>query len=298
MKNMKNWLHNGIRGLKWKNFIGLLIAGAINACGVVLFLSPVKLYDGGISGTAMLINQVSNFSFPALLVIINIPIFIFGAKKQGVSFTIYSLFVIGVYSLIAFLFQEFLPKEFLTEKSPLADTDLLLCAVFGGVLSGIGSGLSIRFGGAIDGMDVLSVIFAKKIGISIGTFVMIFDTILYITCGLVMQNWILPLYSIIAYFAGSKAVDFVVEGIDRSKCAMIVTTKADEISGELSKSFQSSGTIVNAIGGYTKEDKQIIYFIVNRFQINKMKEIVQTIDPLAYISLHDITDTVIGKKSV
>ena len=176
--------------------------------------------------------------------------------------------------------------------SPLAGRDLLLCAVFGGVISGIGSGLTIRFGGAIDGIDVLSVIFAKMIGISIGTFVMAFDVLLYIVCGVVIQSWILPLYSIVTYFVGSKTVDFIVEGFDRSMCAMIVTNKANEISAELSETFKAGGTIVNVTGGYSKDEKQIIYFIVNHFQINKLKEIVIGIDSNAFISLQNVADIV------
>ena len=121
----------------------------------------------------------------------------------------------------------------LIDCEALAGSDLLLCAIFGGVISGIDSGLTIRFGGAIDGIDVLSVIFSKKIGISIGTFVMIFNTILYIICRITIKSWILPLYSIVTYYIGSRTVDFVVEGIDKSKCAMIVTTKANEISDAL-----------------------------------------------------------------
>lgn len=180
--------------------------------------------------------------------------------------------------------------------SPLAGRDLLLCAIFGGVISGTGSGLTIRFGGAIDGIDVLSVIFAKKLSLSLGTFVMIFNTLLYIVCGIVIESWILPLYSIVTYFVGSKTVDFIVEGFDRSKCAMIVTTKADEISGVLSENFQASGTIVSATGGYSKGNKEILYFIVNHFQINRLRKIVLSIDENAFISLSDVSD--IFKKHV
>ena len=176
--------------------------------------------------------------------------------------------------------------------SPFAEKDLLLCAIFGGVLSGIGSGMTIRFGGAIDGIDVLSVIFAKGLGLSLGSFVMIFDTILYIVCGIIINSWILPLYSILTYYIGSQTVDFVVEGLDRSKCAMIVTNKADEITDAISEHFQSSGTIVNAIGGYSKEEKQIIYFIINHFQINKLKVLVYEIDKNAFISLQDVSDII------
>lgn len=139
------------------------------------------------------------------------------------------------------------------------------------------SGMTIRFGGAIDGIDVLSVIFAKRIGISIGTFVMLFNTLLYIIYGIAIQSWILPLYSIVTYYVGSRTVDFITEGFDRAKCAMIVTVKANEISNALSENFDSSGTIVN------------------RFQINKLKNIVHDIDESAFISLQEVAD-IIKKK--
>ena len=169
---------------------------------------------------------------------------------------------------------------------------MLLCAIFGGAVSGVGSGLTIRFGGAIDGIDVLSVMFAKKIGISIGSFNMIFNAVLYTVCGIVIHSWILPLYSIVTYFIGSKTVDYIVEGFDRSKCAMIVTVKAEEITAAMQNSFSSSGTIVKATGGYSHEEKEIIYFIVNSFQINKVKQIVHEIDASAFISLHDVSDVI------
>ena len=112
---------------------------------------------------------------------------------------------------MSYLIMNVLPID-VSIISPLAGSDLLLCAIFGGVISGVGSGLTIRFGGAIDGIDVLSVTFAKKIGISIGTFVMVFNTVLYIICGIAIDSWILPLYSIVTYFVGAKTIDYIVEG--------------------------------------------------------------------------------------
>ena len=280
-----------IKEIKPINFIFLLAAGIINAFGITLFLFPVKLYDSGVSGLSMLLDQITpaylNISF--FLIVINFPIFIFGAKKQGINFTLYSLFTIGIYSLFSYLIMNVFPID-VSLVSPLAGEDLLLCAIFGGVISGVGSGLTIRFGGAIDGIDVLSVVFAKKIGISIGTFVMIFNLILYVICGFVIGSFILPLYSIVTYFVGSKTVDFITDGFDRSKCAMIVTTKANEITDALKENFGSSGTIVNAVGGYTKENKQIVYFILNRFQMNKLKEIIREIDEKAFISFEEVSE--------
>ena len=282
-----------LRELKMKNFFVLTLAGIINSFGVSLFLFPVKLYDSGISGLSMLLDQItpSQFTLSLFLLLLNIPIFLFGLKKQGLLFTIYSLFTILVYSLASFLIMHVLPID-LDFVSPLAGSDLLLCAVFGGLISGVGSGLTIRFGGAIDGIDVLSVIFAKKLGISLGTFVMLFNTLLYVVCGMVIHSWILPLYSIVTYFVGSKTVDFIVEGFDRAMCAMIVTNQAEKISHALSENFRAGGTIVNAVGGYSRNEKQILYFITNQFQINKLKKIVTEIDRDAFISLMNVADIV------
>lgn len=279
--------------LRFKNFVWLLVAGVINAFGVTMFLFPVKLYDSGISGLSMLLDQVTppTLSLSVFLVVINIPIFLFGLRRQGLAFTLYSVFAVAVYSVTSYLILYVLPVD-VSFVSPLAGSDLLLCAIFGGVVSGVGSGLTIRNGGAIDGIDVLSVTFSKRIGISIGSFVLVFNTILYIVCGLVIRSWILPLYSIVTYFVGSKTVDFIIEGFDSSKCAMIVTTKANELSEALSEKFKASGTIVSAVGGYSKEEKQILYFIVNRFQINRLKTLVQEIDADAFISLQDVTDII------
>lgn len=282
-----------MKELRVKNFLFLTIAGVINAFGVTIFLFPVKLYDSGISGLSMLLDQVTPawLTLSMFLVLLNVPIFLFGLKREGLAFTVYSIYAVVVYSFISYLIREVLPID-VSFVSPLAGSDLLLCAIFGGVISGVGSGLTIRYGGAIDGIDLLSVVFAKKIGISLGSFVMIFDTILYTACGIIIKSWILPLYSIVTYFVGSKTVDYIVEGLERSMCAMIVTTKANEIADAISQAFQSSGTIVEAIGGYKKENRQILYFIVNRFQINKLKTIVHQVDPSAFISLQDVSDVI------
>ena len=292
-QNRKNGVMRGIREIKPLNFFFLTLAGVINAFGVTIFLFPVKLYDSGVSGLSMLLDQITPpfLTLPLFLILLNVPVFLFGTKKQGLPFTVYSVFAVGVYSLTAYLIMNVLPID-VSLISPLAGSDLLLCAVFGGVISGIGSGLTIRFGGAIDGIDVLSVVFAKRIGISIGTFVMIFNTLLYTVCGVAIKSWILPLYSIVTYFVGSKTVDYIVEGFNRSKCAMIFTTKAEEITEAISGQFGSSGTIVNAVGGFSRENKKIVYFIINHFQINRLKQIVHGIDKEAFISLQDVSDII------
>ena len=204
--------------LKYKNFPLLTIAGIINAFGVTVFLAPVALYDSGISGTSMLISQKTPdwLSLSVCLLVLNVPIFLYGLKKQGITFTIYAIYTVAIYSLAAWLITDVLPID-VSIVSPLAGSDLFLCAIFGGIISGIGSGLAIRAGGAMDGIEVLAIIFAKKLGITVGTFVMIYNVILYVICGFAIQSWILPLYSIVTYAAALKTVDFIIEGFDRHK---------------------------------------------------------------------------------
>jgi len=117
-------------------------------------------------------------------------------------------------------------------------------------------------------------------------------SVTHVVCGIVIQSWTLPLYSIVTHYVGSKTVDYIVEGFNRAKCAMIVTTKADKISDALSDNFGTSGTIVNAVGGYSKQQKEIIYFIINHFQINRLKKIVHEIDGNAFISLQEVSDII------
>lgn len=196
---------------------------------------------------------------------------------------------VGIYSLFAWLITDIFPID-VSVASPLAGTDLLLCALFGGVISGIGSGLAIRFGGAMDGVEVMAVIFAKKLGITVGTFVMIYNVILYIISGIIIQSWILPLYSIVTYAGALKTVDFMVEGFDRAKGAMIITSKPDEICEALTEAFESGMTKISAKGGYSNSDLTVVYFVVNRFQVAKMQEIVHEIDEKAYITISEVAD--------
>ena len=280
-----------LRYLRWQNFFVLLIAGLVNAFGVTVFLAPVKLYDSGISGTSMFLSQITPdaWSLSLFLILLNIPLFLYGLRKQGLSFTVYSIFAVAVYSTGAWLITDVLPLD-VSMASPFAGDDLLLCALFGGIISGIGSGLTIRYGGAIDGVEVMAVIFAKGLGITVGTFVMIYNVILYVVIGIVMHSWILPLYSIITYGAALKTVDFVVEGLDRSKSVMIVTDHAKEISDALIEAFSCGTTKIAATGGYSNTQKTIIYFVVNRFQIARMRSIVQEIDPKAFMTISEVAD--------
>ncbi|MBO6194011.1 MAG: YitT family protein [Clostridiales bacterium] len=267
----------------------MIVAGIVSAFGITCFLSPMHLYDSGIAGTSLLLSQLTppflNLSF--FLVVLNVPLMLYGLKKQGVAFTVYSVFAVVVYSVTALIIEY---ETVFESESPIAGTDILLCAVFGGLICGAGSGIAVRHGGAIDGVEVMAVIFAKSLNLTVGTFMMIYNICLYIICGLIFHSWIVPLYSIVTYYVALNTIDFIAEGLDRSKSVMIVTEKGDEVSRVLMKEFGSGTTIIPAKGGFTAKDRTVVYFVVNRFQIARMRQIVHRVDPHAYLTISEVAD--------
>lgn len=272
-------------------FVLLTVSGIINGFGVTMFLAPAGLYDSGFSGTSMLLAKLTPpfFSLSFFLIVLNVPLFLYGCKKQGAVFTVYSVYAVIIYSLTSYVINSI----FFTDAaavSPFAGKDLVLCALFGGILSGAGSGMTIRFGGALDGVEVLSVIFAKKIGITVGTFVMLYNIVLYVAAGIITSDWTLPLYSIITYIAALKTVDFIVEGLDKAKSAMIITGRPDEVTKALSEEFGAGITVIDAKGYYSAQDIHMVYFVVNRFQIARMKRIIHAADPRAFVTITEVSE--------
>lgn len=272
-----------------KNFVMLTFSGVVNAIGIVLFLTPSNLFDSGFSGTSMFLASVTGLPLALFLLILNLPFFVFGYRKLGTAFTVYSVYAILIYSLASYLIPLLTdPKELLGFTGE--GSTILLGAVFGGLISGVGSGFTIRFGGAIDGVEVLSVIFAKRLGITVGTFVMVYNVILYVLIGIVNRSWIYPLYSVLTYAAAIKSVDFIVEGLDKAKAAMIITTEAKTISQRLSEEFGRGITLISASGYYSNTEKTVVYFVVNRFQIGRLRSIVREADRNAFVTITEVSD--------
>ena len=284
-------LKNGLKEIELKKMIFMTLAGIVSSIGITMFLSPVHLYDSDIAGTSLFLSQItpSFMSLSLFLVILNIPLLLYGYKKEGFTFTFYSIYAVIIYSVSALLIENVVPID-LHEASPIAGTDILLCAIFGGLICGAGSGLAVRHGGAIDGVEVMAVIFAKSLNLTVGTFMMCYNVILYIICGLVFRSWITPLYSIVTYYVALNTIDFIAEGIDRSKAVMIITDRADTVSKSLISEFGSGTTKIPARGGYTNKEKSIVYFVVNRFQIARMRTLVHKVDPKAFITISEVAD--------
>ncbi|MCM1333672.1 MAG: YitT family protein [Bacteroides sp.] len=272
-----------------RNFLMLTVSGIVNAIGIVLLLQPSNLYDSGFSGTSMFLSSVTGLPLAVFLLVLNLPFFIFGFRRLGAAFTVYSVYAIAIYSAASYLIPLIAEPSSVLGLSG-EGSDILLGAVFGGLISGIGSGLTIRFGGAIDGIEVLSVIFAKRLGITVGTFVMVYNVVLYVLIGVVESSWIYPLYSVLTYAAAIKSVDFIVEGLDKGKAAMIITTEAAAISLRLSEEFGRGITLIPASGYYSNAEKTVVYFVVNRFQIGKLKAIVREADRNAFVTITEVSD--------
>lgn len=281
--------------IRIRNIVGLTFAGIINAFGVTIFLTPVFLIDSGISGTSYLCSLLTNGFVPLsiFLIVLNFPFFFLGFKKLGFTFVIYSLYAITIYSLASYLFQ-LIPSE---NGSIIAKNDILLCAIFGGMLSGVGSGLTIRFGGTLDGVEVIAVLFSKKLNLSVGTIVMIYNVIIYIVAGILFKYvlevenpFLLPLYSIITYMIGIKSVDFVVEGLDKAKAIYIFTDETEEVCEALSNEFDRGVTLLEAEGYYSKTKQKIIYFVCNRFEIPRVKNIIHEIDNNSFFSICEVSE--------
>lgn len=285
---MAKWARD-LKKLKWFNFVGLTVAGLINAVGVCLFLSPVNIYDGGFSGTSVLIGKLTLLPMAIFLLCLNVPFYLFGHKKIGAEFLVYSLYAVLIYSLGSLLINNILPFDF-SGGSPVVGDDKVLAALFGGLLSGIGSGLVIKFGGALDGVEVMAVIFHKRLGMSVGAFVMVYNAVLFITAAIIFQSWVLPLYSLLAYYIGLKTIDFIVEGFEKGKAAMIITENAEELSGALSEALKRGITIMDATGYYSGSDKKMLYVVVNRFELAKLKEIVAELDETAFVSIMEVSE--------
>lgn len=275
-----------LKELKWYNLLLVMLSGIINGTGVALFLIPATIIDGGFSGTSFILNKVTGVHVSIFIVSINLPFFIFAYKRQGLKFICYSLIAIGFYSLTTFLYQSvFKISNFFYEN---LSNDIILLVLFGGLISGVGSGLAIRSGGAMDGLDCLAVVFAKKIGLSVGQFEMIYNAIQYIIACVLLKDLSVGLYSIVAYAIGLKAVDFVIEGLSRAKACFIVTNKSEEMAEVISKEMRRGVTLIPAKGYYSQTDMNMIYCVVNRFEIGKLKKLVDQVDKRAFVSINDV----------
>lgn len=275
-----------VKSNKWYN---VLISYAMITLGSVLmalalnyFLSPNTIAPGGITGFAVVIEKLTGMPVYLTNLAINIPLFIFGAKTLGRETGIKTLYSM----IILTLALKYIPYR-------VATHDLLLSALFGGVITGLGLGFVFKFGGTTGGTDLIGAILNRRFPtLSFSTFMMAIDTFVVIFAGVVEKNIEVSLYSIIALFASVKVVDLMLEGMGYLKAFYIITDKPEEISNILMEDLERGVTALKGKGMYSGEDKEVLLCVVNRAQFTRVKEIVEEIDPIAFVMVTEMYEVI------
>lgn len=255
-------------------FFAMLIGAAMAAASIELFLVPNSIIDGGIIGVSLILDYLTDLPFGVLLVVINLPFLFSGYKHIGRNF-----FVSSIFSIVALAIIE-IP---LHRLEPFVD-DPLLATVFGGLLLGAGVGIVIRFGGALDGTEIIGILLSRKLPFSVGEFVMFANIFIFSWAGFVL-GWQQAMYSILTYYIASKTIDAVIQGLNDTKSIFIVSDEYEELSEAINDRLGRTVTKLYGKGGYNDRDKEIIYLVVTRLEISKLKQVVHDIDPKAFLTI-------------
>ncbi|RUS48039.1 YitT family protein [Cohnella sp. AR92] len=261
----------------------ITIGAVVMAAALELFLVPNEIIDGGITGISIILSKLTSWPLGIFLFFINLPFLLLGFKQIGKSFTFYTLYGITIMSVMTQLLHHVNPVT--SEK--------LLAVGFGGVILGAGIGLVLRFGGSLDGTEIVAIILSKKLRMSVGQIVMIINLFIFTAAGFV-YGWDSAMYSIFTYYLAAKVMDIVVEGIDESKSVTIISMEHADISEAISQRLGRSTTLIHAQGGYSKEETQMIYCIVTRLEVAKLRDIVQEIDSKALIAIQAVSEVMGG----
>lgn len=273
-----------VSAIRWAKDIILITAGILSAgFGLESFLLPNDFIDGGVTGISLLTSEVSGWPLPILIVCINVPFMILGYQQIGRNFAIKSIAaIIGLALAIALIHY------------PVITSDKLLVAVFGGFFLGAGIGLSVRGGGVLDGTEVLAIFISKRIGVSIGDVILMFNIVIFSVAAYLLTIET-ALYSILTYMAASKTVDFIIEGIEEYTGVTIVSSHSEEIREMIIEKMGRGVTIYTGKRGYGKRGNNpnpvdIVYTVITRLEIAKLKAEVETIDKDAFVVMNSIKD--------
>ncbi len=254
--------------------LGAFIAGFALDC----FLIPNKIIDGGIVGISMMINYVTHFNLGILLILINLPFICLAFTKLGKLFVLQTFYAVAMLGIATNVFNHF---HF------VVTSDMLLATVFGGIILGVGVGTVLKNEGSLDGTEIMALVMSKKFGFSVGEIVMGFNIFIYVVAGLVL-TWESAMYSILTYFIAYRMIDVVLEGLNSSKSIRIISDKWEEIGKILIEDLDISVTYLHGIGGYSRQEKTLIYCVASRLEMSKMKEVIRRIDPKAFFSVVDV----------
>lgn len=263
-----------------KNLVGkmffLAFGAFIAGFGLEGFLIPNNMVDGGISGISIMLSYLTNANLGVLILCINLPFIFLALKKLGPAFVIQTIYAIAMLGIGVNVFNHH-----------VATNDLLLATVFGGVVLGIGIGIVLRNNAAMDGTEILSIRLAKKFGFSIGEIIMFFNIFVYTAAGF-LYGWDRAMYSVLVYFIAYKVMDIVLEGLNEAKSVTIISDKAELIGSDIIKKLDVGVTYMKGKGGYTGEEKKIIYCVISRLELAKLKDLIKAVDSSAFLAIEDV----------
>ncbi|GBF10460.1 YitT family protein [Tepidibacillus sp. HK-1] len=276
---------------KWfKRYLFIILGTFFVAIGLETFLIPNQIIDGGIIGLSIILSELTNYPLGLFIVILNIPFLFVGYNQIGKTFAITTLISVGFLSIFVSFVHQF----------DVVTGDMFLATIFGGIILGIGVGLIIRNGGSLDGTEIIAILANKRFGFSVGEIVMFFNIFIMTGAGIVF-TWESAMYSLVAYFIAFKTIDIVIAGLDESKSVTIISDQPDLIAEKIIARLGRGVTHIYGKGGYTKEDKELLYVIVTRLEVAKLKSIIEEIDPNAFVAIEHVNDVMGGrfqKKSI
>lgn len=269
------------------SWLMLILGAVIAAFALEEFLAPNNIFDGGVTGISMILSNLlkartgAPMSLGILVIIINIPFVIIGFRRLGKRFILKTIIAVSVFSIMTSVF----------EKLRNATSDTLLAAVFGGVFLGIGVGLVLRGGGVLDGTEIIAIILNKKISVSIGTIILVFNVLIYTVAGFLF-GLDRGMYSLLMYFITSKVIDIVEMGWDNTKSVMIITNHGKELAGLIYQELGRTVTFMKGEGLVSHDTKDILYCVVTRAEIHDLKEVISKIEGSTFTTISDVSEIV------
>lgn len=261
------------------SYLGIALGSFIFAFGLNYFIIANGLAEGGFTGIALIVHYLTGLPAGAVIFVLNLPLFFVGWYKWGKTFVFKTLLGVAMVSIAIDL----------TQGLALRTHDLLLAALYGGVLSGVGIGLVLRSGATTGGVDILARLVYEKKGISMGKLFFLFDLVV-LTVIAVLFGLEKALYSLVTVFIFSQVVDRIIEGVDEAKAIIIISQATEPITQAILLELDRGATIIKGVGGYTKEEKNVLYVVVGRHQLLSLKKIVKTIDPHAFVIVNDVRE--------
>lgn len=262
----------------------IIIGAILVSVALELFLVPNKITDGGITGISVMSSYLSGFPLGIFLFLFNLPFLIIGYKQIGKTFAISTLIGISVMSAGTALLH---PVQAFV-------SDTLLAFVFGGILLGLGTGIVIRFGGSLDGTEIIAILISRKTPFSVGEVIMFFNFFILLSAGFVF-GWERALFSLLAYYIAYKTIDIVVDGLNESKSVWIISDQIDEIGDAILSRLGRGVTYLSGEGGFSGDPKKVIFCVITRLEEAKLKEIVNYYDENAFLAVGNIHDVKGGR---